>query len=238
MNAMEQNSQKHILPPYLSPVTLWNSVDLLKPVPPRIDKSVFGNQSGLVQGQLMAAYRFLKFTDESGSPQPILREVAGASKEERGPIIKRILEGAYPFLLDSTFDVSATSSQGLEEKFKALGASGQTIRKCITFFQHLAKDAGLEVSPHVKASKVGGSSGGQKRKVKRSSKLPEAGGAAGPNPQGTPATPLVGQSKTPSMIELLAGKLPPFDPTWNPDAQASWMAALDKLIAVETGRTP
>src|SRR5580698_8210416 len=128
---MEPKPDKQNAAPYISPVTFMNSVELLKPMPSKIDKSVFGSQAGGIQAKIISTFQFLKLIDPNGVPQSLLMELARSSKEDRQPMLRQMLEGAYPFLNDPEFDISRTSTGGLEERFKDLNVSGATVRKAI-----------------------------------------------------------------------------------------------------------
>lgn len=189
---MEPKTSKQLSAPYISPITFMNSVDLLKPMPPTIDKTVFGTQAGGIQAKIIATFQFLKLIDDKGVPQPLLRELANSPKEGRGEIIRKMLMDAYPFMTDTAFDLSATSTQGLEERFRPLNVSGSTTRKAMAFFASLARDAGIEVSPHVKATRAG-SPGGSTPARRRTRRKDNSGNGGGGTPPVNPTPPSDGQ---------------------------------------------
>ena len=217
---MEPKTEKPSAAPYISPVTFLNSIDLLKPMPPRIDKSVFRSQAGGIQAKIIASFQFLKLIDGNGTPQQLLRDLAQTPKDERQPLIRVMLEGAYAFLRDPDFDVTSTSTQGLEDKFKALNVSGATVRKAIAFFMVLAKDAGLVVSPHVKPTKSGGSGSGTGTRRKARPKIIP--------PEQPPVQTVQGAT---GFWDKALDKLPNFDPTMDAAGVANYVKVMELILS-------
>lgn len=227
---METKIDKQLSAPYISPVTFMSSVELLKPMPPKIDKSVFGSQAGGIQARIIATFHFLKLIDDQGVPQQLLRDLAGTPKDSRAPLIGTMLQGAYPFLSDPAFDLSATSTHGLEERFKDLNVSGSTLRKAMAFFASLAKDAGLTVSPHVKATNAGASTssgGGGKRRGKRGN----GGGGGEVPPPKTPDAPVVSTEQD-FWLKALE-RLPVFDPSMETASAERYVKVLETIVTAK-----
>ena len=47
-------------------------------------------------------------------------------------------------------DIERATTKIVADRFKEQGINGDTVRKAITFFQHAAKEAGMQISPHLK----------------------------------------------------------------------------------------
>jgi len=113
-------------------------------LPNRIDRSLWPSLSGAIQGQLLAAFRFLALVDEEGVPTPLLRELAAAGPEARKRLLRRALEKSYPDLI--ALDLTRTSPRQLEEALRRYGYTGATLRKAVSFFLQGAACADLPLS--------------------------------------------------------------------------------------------
>lgn len=123
-------------------------------LPNRIDRSLWPSLSGAVQGQLLAAFRFLALVDERDEPTPPLREML-AGPEARQQVLRRLLEKSYPELV--ALDLTRTSPRQLEEAVRRHGYTGATLRKAVSFFLQAAAYAGLAMSlPLRKKTRRGG----------------------------------------------------------------------------------
>lgn len=72
------------------------------------------------------------------------------AENDFGETLKGVLEASYDFLRDGSLDIANTTTEKVVEKFKALGAGGSTINKCMAFFLAAAQDADITVSQYVK----------------------------------------------------------------------------------------
>lgn len=139
-------------PPVLPFKTLENYIDLLrdKTLPSHIDRSVLPTtMSGGKQVYLIATLKSLELISEEGVPSEIFHRLVSVEKNERAEIWRKILYKTYDFILNDT-DIERTTTKIVVEKFRQQGMTGDTIRKAQTFFMHLAKEAGVKVSPHIK----------------------------------------------------------------------------------------
>jgi hypothetical protein len=155
--------------PYVAFVTFKNSFSVFDRHPPnQIDRTVWPSQSGAVQGQLLAAYRFLELIDDGGVPTEKLEWMLDPNEERRKAALARILNEAYPFLFQ--LDLKKTTAKQLSDALSQFGISGETLRKAEAFFLLAAKEAGIEVSSLLaKRTRRSPSSTGLRRK---SSKAP------------------------------------------------------------------
>lgn len=155
-------AEQTVKPPYLSYKTLRNFLESLKAsgVSGRIDRSIMpSSMSGANQVLVIAALKFLGLIDEVGIPQDNLHKIVELEKGERAQAYQQALRSAYSFLLKD-LDIERATTRQVEERFKDIGLSTDTVRKAVNFFLLAAKDAEMKVSPHIKPYQ--GTSGGQK----------------------------------------------------------------------------
>lgn len=134
--------------PYLPFATFLNSLDVLSQgVPPKLDRSLWRSQSGLVQGQIMNAYRFFGFVDEMDGDASTDELIQMAKKVEQRPeILRGLIEAQYSDILES-HDLTKMTMKMLEDEFeKHFSVSGTTKQKAITFFLKAAKFADMPLS--------------------------------------------------------------------------------------------
>lgn len=149
--------------PYLAYSTLVNFIDKkcgANPIPPQIDKTFIDNVAGGVQPLLLAALKVIGFVNEELVVQPLLREAA--STPERRKRIMRDWAVAYYAEQVALAEQNATS-QMLYDTFAKAGYTGSTLRKAVVFYLAMVEDLGLPKSPHFKAPKQSGPSGGKAR---------------------------------------------------------------------------
>src|SRR5580704_1442240 len=134
--------------PYLPFTTFLSSFDVFSQgVPPKLDRSLWRSQSGLVQGQIMNAYRFfgLVIEEEGDSSTPELVEMAKKS-EQRPEILRGLIEAQFYDMLEE-HDLTKMTMKMLEDEFeKRFSVSGTTKQKAIAFFLKAAKFADLPLS--------------------------------------------------------------------------------------------
>lgn len=79
------------------------------------------------------------------------RELVESEKDNRAQTWNKIVKTSYAFIFeDPAIDIGRATTKGVGDKFKEQGLSGDTVRKAITFFQHICKAAGINVSPHIR----------------------------------------------------------------------------------------
>ena len=211
------------LPPYLSYRTFQAFIEGLKgDIPSRIDRSVLSTLSGANQSWLLGALRFLDLTTDDGKPTDRLRRLAEAQGPDRQKRLQEVARGGYPSLFGEGFHLGTATPRQLEEAFANLGPTGDTIRRCVTFFVGLAKDADLPLSQHI-------------RRASRATRSPKRRRQYGQAP------PIVNQgdvtidgsrmtSNQPSWNELLISKFPTFDPAWSDDMKTKWFDGFSRLM--------
>lgn len=146
----ENGSGKQAIPPYLSHKTFTNFLEgLRKGVPARIDRSVIGSLSGTAQAHLLQTLRYLNLINAESVPTENLNRLAAAQGPDRQELLKELLTAAYPFVFNGGVDLEKCTSKQFEELFAKTGASGETLRKTLTFFMGVSKDAGVKLSPFI-----------------------------------------------------------------------------------------
>ncbi len=140
------------IPPYVSYRTFRNFLVQMEKqgLPGRIDRSVLAHKSGSVQSQLFLALGFLGLIHKSGKPTEDMKRLLTGGHRERMTHFKELLERSYPFVFGTGFDVETATSDQTEELFRRTGASGETLRRCISFFVAAARESGIPVSSYIK----------------------------------------------------------------------------------------
>jgi len=161
-------------PPYVSWKTLNSVFDTLaEGMPSRIDRSVFSNQSGGVQAQLMTAFKFLELIEEDGTPTALLRAVAVPGEQQRKNALTTILSSAYPELFEADLK-SMTAGQLYELMGKCYSCTGETREKAIRFLLAALQYAEIPVSRLLSQARA--ATGGMPRKARRTGARSRSGG--------------------------------------------------------------
>lgn len=214
------------IPPYVSFKTFYNFIEPFKlAMPSRIDRSLMKSHSGAQQNQLIGAFKSLGLMTDEGRPTDKLIRLVKSEGQERQKALKDILVGGYPFLFRDGRDLTAATQRQLDDAFSACGISGDTIRKCVSFFIAAAKYAELPLSPYLKTTRTRSSS----PRVKKAQPSGSLGGkedVVG----GSPAAETMGWH------QMLLAKFPSFDPNWDSQVQAKWFDGFEKLMRKEEER--
>ena len=153
----KKNDATPLLPPYLPFKTFESFIMRLNEttVPPRIDSSLLRSYSGSVASQLRGTLRFLGLINEADQTTDGLRELVSASGTPNWQTaLGRVVSDAYRELTDGV-QLHATTKGELEERFKARGADGDVLRKCLSFYVAAATAGGVSLSPHILAERRG-----------------------------------------------------------------------------------
>jgi hypothetical protein len=146
-------TEKSNLPAYASYSSFISFINGLREsgIPMQIDRSVMPKASGSQISTTIATLRFLKLIDVNSKPTALMKQLVEAADEARGPILAKIIQQAYGFLIgDSEFDLEKATGQQVADKFRAQDVTGSTVSKSVAFFLSAAKAAGIKVSPHIK----------------------------------------------------------------------------------------
>ena len=169
---MPKNEERQPLPPYIPFKTFQGFVQKMKDtvIPERVDSTLLRSYSGSMGRQLVAALRFLGMVDGNNYTTEKLKavvEVYGTAEwNER---FGQLFAEAYGELIgDLNLDV-ATYGQ-LADRFKAWGADGQVLQKCIGFYLAGTRNIGWTISPHIiSKERPRAERGGRGRMAKRGS---------------------------------------------------------------------
>jgi hypothetical protein len=136
------------VPPYLPFKTFLSSLDALSHgVPPKIDRMLWRSQSGVTQGLIMSAYRFLGLVEDDDSANEYLERMVKSNS--RTVEMRATLEAQYEPIL-SKHDLTKMTLKMLEDEFETnFSVSGGTKQKAITFFLKAAKFADMPLSPYL-----------------------------------------------------------------------------------------
>lgn len=142
---------KPTMPPYASYKSFSRFINSLRSngMPSHINRSIIpGSNSG--KAAMSSTLRSMNLIDEEEAPTKAMKQLVDP-EVDYSKKLKEILLETYPFLTDGSINVANTTTEKVAEKFKAAGARGSTISKGMSFFLSASKDAGIEISPHVKA---------------------------------------------------------------------------------------
>jgi len=212
------------VPPYSPYRSFRNYIDSLKQgIPARIDRSVMPSMSGALQSQITATLRYFELITPSGVPTPALPVLVNSEGPERAKTLRQLLHSSYRFLFDkATFDLMAATPRMLEEQFAHTGASGGTVDKCVMFFLAAAKEAQIELSPHLKNQR--GNRDYRTKTVSRTVRMPFSVDSAS-------ATNGFENSEL-SWEQMLLSKFPSFDPAWPDEVKSKWFDGFHRLMRV------
>lgn len=111
----------------------------------------------------------------------------------------------------------------MQERFSQTGTSGDTTRKALSFFMKAAKDAGIELSPHI-VKGPGPRPGTSRRRRKPSQPQSSQGITNNINED-------FSYKEGISLEKLLLSKFPSFDPAWSDEIKAKWFDGFKELMA-------
>lgn len=163
---MGDDIAKSIGPAYVPYKTFSNFIGHLREhgVPSQIDRTVVPNLSGSAQAMLFSSLRFLKLMDEQFRPTSRLHELVDAQGDQQRELLKDIVENAYSFLAKNSIDIKKATLKQIEEEFSEAGLGGSTIDKAVAFFLTAAKEAGIDLSSHLKPKRFRSSEGQASRR--------------------------------------------------------------------------
>jgi len=170
---------KNVSPPYATYGSFINFINKLREtgVPSRIDPSVFGGASGSVSYSVIAALKYLGLIEEDGKPTQLFSTLVNASDEERSKILDSVIRAGYPSLFSETMNLKRATAGEFDDLIrKEFDVQGSTVDKIAAFFISAAKQAQIELSPHLVARKPIANSSSSKKSVKQR-KRDDVGGA-------------------------------------------------------------
>lgn len=147
-------SDKSPKPPYSTYKSFVGLIEELRGhavMPSVIDRSFLNKRSGSEQSALLATLKWFDLINDEGAPTALLREYVAADEDAGKDLFTKMVGDAYSAVTDGAFELESATTNMLADKFREYGISGSTLSKSISFFLSAAKDAGINVSPHVKA---------------------------------------------------------------------------------------
>lgn len=214
------------LPPYLSYNTFKGFLDGLarNGVPSRIERGQVANMNGTNQQLTLAALRFLGLISPKNLSLKPLEQLAPSEGKERQKIWRGILENAYPKCFE--IDLARTTDEELYEIFESQGVvSKDTARKCVTFFSHALKDAGIDLSPHVKAYRGVRVAKSRGRDLKP--RLPKLTAVSGINH--------ASRENDSGQMQAFLEKVPKLDPKWSLEEIDKWLYGVRGIKNIAAG---
>lgn len=209
---VEEDSKQEKAPtaPYLPFATFQTSLSALEQgVPRKIDKGLWRSQAGGTQTQIMNTLRFLGGVDANGVTQRRLDDLIAAQGDERKRIFREMLAASYPAVIELV--PQNASLKALEDAITALGLTGDTMRKGVTFFIRAAEWSELPISPHWRAAtkrgprRAAGTSSTRRPRRKKTEDGGNGGGGGAKPAVEQPTTPTIDALKT-RYIEMLMKK--------------------------------
>lgn len=178
--------ESRIAPAYGSYPSLIKIVDKMKEhgIPPVLDRSFFGNQSGSLTAQQRGSLRFLGLIDADYRPTDEMTLLVEADEAGRKEILRELAMKAYAEQVKLA-QVNGTQGQ-LADSFRKLGITGSTVERAISFYLTLAEDLGLPTSSHFKKIATPAANGTRPRRRKPATK---AAAPAAPPPSAPAAAP-------------------------------------------------
>ena len=142
---MPEETKGKATPPYLPYKTLIGSLENLgQGVPPKIDRSIWKNQPGSVQSQILSAYKFLGLIDDSTNPTPVLRKLV-EHRASPASVLKPLIEERFSDVLKH--DLATMTTAMLNSEFETVyGVDGDVKKKATRFFIQAAKANGMTLS--------------------------------------------------------------------------------------------
>ena len=180
--------EKPLTPPYVAFATFKTMIAGFKEhvLPSRVDRSVLGNFSGIVGGQLLTTLRFLGLVNSAGEPNGALRNLVSAVNTQQWPDALRLtIEGAYAPIFKLNLQ-TASPSQFNEHFATTYPGEGSTQRKSMTFLLTAIQEAKIPISPYILKNKKPRSALGKRRAPRQN-----GGGRHGESRQDNPPPPFI-----------------------------------------------
>lgn len=148
---MATDTKTERIPPYTSYKTFRTLIDDLRThgVPSHIDRDVLKRFSGSVGTQLMTALRFLKLISDANEPEAALEALVEAKEPDQWKkALGSTLKASYGDIM--ALDLKRATPMALSKEFKErYTGKDDVVKKCVRFFVHAVKDAGIELSPRI-----------------------------------------------------------------------------------------
>jgi hypothetical protein len=121
-------------------------------IPSRLDYSIISHLSASAQIQTLLAFRFLELIDLDGRPATALAcLVSAVDSDPWAAALGSVLRHAYAPIFELALN-TATPEQLAAEFRRHFSGTNSVARKSRTFFLHGAREAGIDLSPYLRAT--------------------------------------------------------------------------------------
>lgn len=170
---MQVETGKANLPAYVPFQTFLNFLGKLEQgVPHRIDRSFLNRYySGAMGSQLITSLRFLGLVEGEDNRTTAALERLVQEQASRKQLIAQLHHERYQPIFSNVGDLAKATHLQLEQAFKQIySVEGDTRRKAISFFVHMAQYADIPLSAYIRTSKNPGSSRAASRTTSKKAK--------------------------------------------------------------------
>ncbi len=217
--------------PYESFNRLLGRLKEALPLPKPLDSSFWARMkfSGSMTSALRSTMVYLGLLTSDGMPSQELEGLLGGDIKERRVVLRRIFEKVYEPIL-TKLDLERATSGQLRAEFKALGADGEVGKKAVSFFLAIAREAGVQLHPHLSARQPRApgekrtrpkAEGKREAKSKGESRLGTEGGVL----------PMVLGHLHPAIVGLLQ-TVPASDSPWDAEGKQRFKVAFEAMLDV------
>src|SRR5690348_4798725 len=146
MSDLIEAPRTRVAPAAYVPFKTWlSSFEALQHgVPRTIDRTIWRNQSGVVQSQILMAFRFLDLVDDEDRPMPALLRMV-EQPEQRTDHVRALIFHAYRTIVDH--DLTKMTPKMLDDAMSEYNVNGDTKRRAVSFFLQAARFAGIPMHP-------------------------------------------------------------------------------------------
>jgi hypothetical protein len=128
--------------------TFKSAIEMLEQhgLPNRIDRTLWPSFSGVIQSQLIGAFRFFGLIKPDGTPTDNLVLLV-RDKVNRKALLRQLLKDSYPGIVG--IDLTKATIGQFNEAMRQYELSQETTKKVSSFFLQAAKDSDLPMSKHI-----------------------------------------------------------------------------------------
>lgn len=175
---MQVETGKSNLPAYVPFQTFFNFLGKLEQgVPHRIDRSFLNRYySGAMGSQLITSLRFLGLVEGDDNKTTVELERLVDEQPARKQLLAQLLHERYQPIFRDVGDLAKATHSQLEQAFKQnYNVEGDTRRKAISFFVHLAQHTEVPLSAYIRTTSNPGSNRTATRTASRKTKTRQTG---------------------------------------------------------------
>lgn len=151
-------------------------------LPGVIDRHYLSKRSGSERAALIATLKWFGLVDDAGVPTSALTNYVAADEQSERKLLRDLVLNSYEFMSDGSVNLANATTSQMADRFRQYEISGSTLTKSVTFFLAAAKEAGIELSPHIKPPAAPAGAPAKKRAKNQSVQAPVAVADAKPVP--------------------------------------------------------